>query len=101
LINGRSNEPRAGQGGPERRQQTTDERNKPKTVSGKAFGILGLPDTVNEARLRNLMPENLTIDKVEMRPENEGAILVFQREAVLLPNGSANTLGCWNSSHGD
>jgi Occluded RNA-recognition motif len=104
LDYGRSNEPRPGtaaRGGPERYRQTGDERNAPKTISGKAFGILGLPDTVNEARVRSLVPENLAIEKVEMRPENEGAILVFQREAVQLPISSVDVLGCRSSCPGD
>jgi hypothetical protein len=56
----------------------------PRPIAGKAIGIIGLPDTVNEARVRSIVSKNLTLEKVEMKPENEGAILVFQREAVLL-----------------
>jgi squamous cell carcinoma antigen recognized by T-cells 3 len=49
---------------------------------GKAIGIIGIPDTVNEARLRTIVPENLAISKVEMRPEHEGAIIEFDNPAV-------------------
>ena len=53
------------------------------TIPGKAIGVIGIPDTVNEARIRSLVPSNLSLEKVEMRPENEGAILVFEKEAVI------------------
>ena len=53
-----------------------------KTISGKAIGVVGLLDTVNEARVRSIVPDNLALEKVEMRPENGGAILVFQKESV-------------------
>lgn len=61
-------------------QPPTDQ--EPRSVVGKAIGIIGLPDTVNEARVRSIVPENLALEKVEMKPENEGAILVFQKESV-------------------
>jgi hypothetical protein len=51
-------------------------------VTGKAIGIIGLSDTVNEARIRRIVPENARLEKVELKPENEGAILVFQKESV-------------------
>ena len=60
----------------------TEAVNQQKTMIGKAIGVLGLPDTVNEARVRSIIPENLVLEKVEMRPENGGAILVFQKESV-------------------
>lgn len=53
---------------------------------GKAIGVIGLPDTVNEARVRTIIPEELVISKVEMRPLNEGVILEFQNEAVRFPS---------------
>lgn len=54
--------------------------NKP--ISGKAIGIVGLVNTVNEARVRSIVPDSIALEKVEMRPENGGAILVFQNESV-------------------
>jgi hypothetical protein len=53
-----------------------------RTGHGKAIGVIGIPDTVNEARLRTIIPEDLAIIKVEMRPLNEGVILEFQNEGV-------------------
>jgi hypothetical protein len=53
---------------------------------GKAIGVIGIPDTVNEARVRTIIPEELVMSKVEMRPLNEGVILEFQNEAVRLPS---------------
>lgn len=53
------------------------------TIPGKAIGVIGIPDTVNEARIRSLVPSSLSLEKVEMRPENEGAILVFENEVVM------------------
>lgn len=53
-----------------------------RTIPGKAIGVVGLLDTVNEARVRSVVPENLALEKVEMRPENGGAILVFKNESV-------------------
>jgi len=55
----------------------------PVAIPGRAIGVIGIPDTVNEARIRALVPSNLSLEKVEMRPENEGAILVFEKEAVI------------------
>ena len=37
---------------------------------------------MNEARIRSLVSSSLSLEKVEMRPENEGAILVFETEVV-------------------
>lgn len=51
-------------------------------MPGKAIGLINIPDTVNEARIRSLVPENLVLAKVEMRPENAGVILEFHREMV-------------------
>lgn len=51
-------------------------------MPGKAIGLINVPDTVNEARIRSLVPENLVLAKVEMRPENGGVILEFHRETV-------------------
>lgn len=51
-------------------------------MPGKAIGVVNIPDTVNEARVRSLVPDNLVITKVEMRPENGGVILEFQNEPV-------------------
>ena len=62
------------------------------TVPGKAIGIIGISDTVNEARIRSLLPLNLSLKKVEMRPGNEGAILVFETESVTLLGSSSLTL---------
>jgi len=63
--------------------------NQPSTASptapprlGKAIGIIGIPDTVNESRLRAIIPNNLVITTVEMRPEHEGAIVEFENQAV-------------------
>jgi hypothetical protein len=53
-----------------------------RTISGKSIGVVGLLDTVNEARVRSIIPDNLALEKVEMKPENGGAILVFQKESV-------------------
>jgi len=61
--------------------QASQTSGPPRTI-GKAIGIIGLPDTVNEARLRIIIPENLAISKVEMRPEHEGAIVEFENPAV-------------------
>lgn len=58
---------------------------------GKAIGVIGIPDTVNEARVRTIIPEELVISKVEMRPLNEGVILEFQNEAVRLPSVLSTT----------
>ena len=57
----------------------------PVTIPGKAIGVIGIPDTVNEARIRSMVPSDLSLEKVEMRPENEGAILVFEKESVSPP----------------
>jgi Occluded RNA-recognition motif len=59
-----------------------DETRIQKLVPGKAIGIIGIPDTVNETRLRSIFPEGLVILKVEMKPENKGAIVEFETEAV-------------------
>jgi hypothetical protein len=58
-------------------------RNMPHVnIPGKSIGVLGVPDTVNEARIRALVPSHLSLESVEMKPENGGAILVFQKEPV-------------------
>jgi hypothetical protein len=59
-----------------------EETRMQKLVPGKAIGIIGITDTVNETRLRSILPHNLVISKVEMKPENEGAIVEFETEAV-------------------
>jgi hypothetical protein len=51
-------------------------------LPGKAIGLVNIPDTVNEARIRSLVPENLVIAKVEMRPDHGGVILEFHKETV-------------------
>jgi len=61
-------------------------------IPGKAIGIIGIPDTVNEARIRTLVSSSLSLEKVEMRPENEGAILVFENEMVIRLQSSSLTL---------
>jgi Occluded RNA-recognition motif len=62
-----------------------------RTVPGKAIGLINIPDTVNEARIRSLVPENLVLAKVEMRPENSGVILEFHKESVwILQNSLAD-----------
>jgi hypothetical protein len=62
--------------------RSDNQANIPQFIPGKAIGIIGIPDTVNEARVRTAVPSNLAVVKVEMRPENEGAILEFSNEAV-------------------
>jgi Occluded RNA-recognition motif len=68
-----------------RRKKDRDAETTTTTVQGKAFGIIGLRDTVNEARLRSLIPDGLEVVKVELKPDNEGAILEFLRESVRPP----------------
>jgi Occluded RNA-recognition motif len=48
------------------------------------MAVIGLPDTVNEIRLRDLIPHHLSLEKIEMKPQNEGAILIFEKEAVFI-----------------
>jgi len=47
----------------------------------RTIAVAGLPDTVNETRLRNLIPHHLSLEKIEMKPQNEGAIFTFEKEA--------------------
>ena len=70
--------------------------------SGRTVGVIGLRDTVNEARIRSIIPEGLALDTVELRPENEGAILTFSSEAVCsCLQYSSDGLGCRNSRIGN
>lgn len=63
-------------------EQGTARQNIPKPAPGRAIGIIGIPDTVNEARLRSIIPEQFAVVKVEMKPDNEGAIVEFKEAAV-------------------
>jgi len=47
----------------------------------RTIAVAGLPDTVNETRLRKLIPHHLSLEKIEMKPQNEGAIFTFEKEA--------------------
>ena len=46
----------------------------------RTIAVVGLPDTVNETRLRDLIPHHLSLEKIEMKPQNEGAIFTFKKE---------------------
>lgn len=45
--------------------------------SGRTFAIMGVPDTVNDARLRALVEKHGHLTKLTLRPDHGGAILEF------------------------
>lgn len=46
-------------------------------ASGRTFAILGVPDTVNDARLRTMVEKHGHLTKLTLRPDHGGAILEF------------------------
>lgn len=50
--------------------------------SGRAFAIMGIPDTMNDARVRVLVEPHGRLSKVTLRPDHGGAILEFADAAT-------------------
>ncbi|QSL66641.1 hypothetical protein MERGE_001024 [Pneumocystis wakefieldiae] len=59
----------------------SEEKTKPlsfREIKDKSLGILYLPDTVNQTRIENVFKAYGTINKIELRPDHEGAIVEYE-----------------------
>ncbi|KUI55477.1 hypothetical protein VP1G_02851 [Cytospora mali] len=50
---------------------------KPKSGEARTFALIGIPDTINDARVRALVATHGELKKLTLRPDHGGAILEF------------------------
>ncbi|KAG5438569.1 hypothetical protein PCANB_002674 [Pneumocystis canis] len=62
--------------------QSTEEKIKPglrfHEIKDRSLGILYLPDTVNQTRIENVFKNYGEINKIELRPDHQGAIVQYK-----------------------
>lgn len=52
-----------------------------KDYRSRSFALIGVPDTVNDARIRVLCEAHGTLKKIVLMPDHQGAIVEFQNQA--------------------
>ncbi|KAJ3553729.1 hypothetical protein NPX13_g10814 [Xylaria arbuscula] len=64
--------------------QRKDRKSKPTPaeIQARSISIMGIPDTVNDARIRALVEEHVTFVKLRLEPTHAGAIVEFADAAT-------------------